>query len=221
VTQPTRLSEHPDWGYLLRDIYDLYRYRSAGGSARIRSHQRQVRERLLRCMNDDPEVRLGRPAVKPVCRHLNRALDNGLAGPAAPVVRGLRTILDALHWQYGYDKVPPGLAAKYAFAELAGPDGPVRCDDLILGLVLFAPRCTYPAHSHENLVESYICLSGAASENDAGVYVPGSMIYNLPGQLHRITIGTFEPCLLLYAWVGDPEALAARQMAFSRSRKEH
>ena len=62
--------------------------------------------------------------------------------------------------------------------------------------MLFAPQCTYPAHKHEGITESYICLSGAASENDSGVYTPGSMILNLPGHKHRITTSDHEPALL-------------------------
>ena len=40
------------------------------------------------------------------------------------------------------------LRGKYAYAELVGPRGPVVSERLTLGLVLFGPRCTYPAHSH-------------------------------------------------------------------------
>jgi dimethylpropiothetin dethiomethylase len=71
-----------------------------------------------------------------------------------------------------------------------------------LGLVLFAPKTTYPAHAHKDITESYICLSGATSENDAGVYVPGSMIINVPEHKHAITTSDREPALLAYAWTG-------------------
>ena len=112
--------------------------------------------------------------------------------------------------------MPKGLAGKYAFAELAGPSGPVVIDDVILGLVLFAPSCTYPAHAHDGLTESYVCLSGAVSENDAGVYGPGSLIFNPPGHVHRITTASSQPSLLVYAWAGPPEKLAGQKMTFAR-----
>jgi len=54
------------------------------------------------------------------------------------------------------------------------------------------------------------------SENDEGVYAPGSMIFNPPGRSHRITVDAREPCLLAYAWIGPPEALARQKMVFSR-----
>ena len=43
-----RLSDYPDWGYLLREYYEVYRFLSSGGSDRIRAHQRAVRESISR-----------------------------------------------------------------------------------------------------------------------------------------------------------------------------
>ena len=124
-----------------------------------------------------------------------------------------------LSWQYGYEKVPKGLLGSYAYAEVAGPQGPVVTDDIILGIVLFAPGCTYPAHAHKGITESYVCLSGAVSENHQGVYVPGSMIFNPPEHLHRITVGISEPALLAYAWIGGRSDLIDQKMVFSRKKK--
>ena len=87
----------------------------------------------------------------------------------APLVRALRHVTDELVWTYGYERVPPGLLSKYAYVELLGPNGPVLSTRLILGPVLFAPQCTYPAHSHDSISESYLCLSGVVSESNAGV----------------------------------------------------
>jgi hypothetical protein len=33
-----RLSDNPDWGYLLREFYELYRFLPSGGSVPIRAH---------------------------------------------------------------------------------------------------------------------------------------------------------------------------------------
>ena len=94
-----------------------------------------------------------------------------------------------------------------------------RAVELILGLVLFAPRCTYPAHSHDSISESYLCLSGAVSEGDTGVYAPGSLLFTPPNRPHRITTGDFEPTLLSYAWTGTPEKLQSQKMSFTRKRR--
>jgi len=214
-----RLSDAPDWKYLLREVYELYRFSSSGGSDRIRAHMRRVRETISRLVQADPEIRPRTPATKPVTGHLSRALDEGRAYPLAPVARALDHVRGQLEWQYGYDRIPRGLANRYAFAELGGPGGPVVSPDVILGLVLFAPGCVYPAHAHEGVTESYVCLSGAVSENHQGVFAPGSFIFNPPQHMHRITVSDNEPALLLYAWIGSRADLAGQKMVLSRQRQ--
>ncbi len=105
-----------------------------------------------------------------------------------------------------------------AYAEIAGPKGPIKTTELTLGFVLFAPGCTYPAHAHNGITESYVCLSGAVSENHQGVYTPGSMIFNPPEQIHRITVSDIDPALLAYAWIAPPEVLISNTMKFSRAK---
>ena len=216
---PTTLRDVPDWRYMMKECDELYRYLPAGGSDRIKSHQRKAREAIARLLRGNAELRLQPPAVKPVTAHLRRALDEGKQGALAPAVRALDAIAHDLSWQYGYEKVPKGLTNSYAYAELAGAQGPVVSHDIILGVVLFAPACTYPSHAHKGITESYVCLSGAVSENHQGVYVPGSMIFNPPEHLHRITVGDREPALLAYAWMGDPADLHQQKMVFTRARK--
>ena len=213
-----RLSDVPNWRYLLQEIEELYRLIPAGGSDRIAGHQRKVREATARLMKANAVIAPQPPAQKPVCAHLRRALDEGRQGVAAPIVRALDAVQGALSWQYGYEKVPRGLQNSYAYAEIAGPNGPVISDEIILGVVLFAPNCTYPAHAHKGITESYVCLSGAVSENHQGVYVPGSVIFNPPDHLHRITVGKREPALLAYAWIGAKEDLHHQKMVFRRSK---
>lgn len=214
----SRLLDHPDWAYLLREFYELYRFLPSGGSAPIRSHQRAVREAVNRAARSNPPLRLSPPAAKPVTRHLRRALDQGREAGLSPIVRALDAVAADLRWEYGYDKVPRGMTQRYAYAEIAGPSGPVQMDEVILGLVLFAPGCTYPAHAHDGITESYVTLSGAVSENDHGVFGPGSLIFNPPGTMHRITVSDLEPSLLAYAWIGPPDRLAGQKMVFSRPR---
>jgi dimethylpropiothetin dethiomethylase len=213
------LRDVPDWRYLLQEYDELYRYLPAGGSDRIKSHQRKVREAISRLLKKNGQLQPQQRGVKPVTAHLRRALDEGRQGVLAPVVRALDAVNDQLSWQYGYEKVPKGLANSYAYAELAGLSGPVFSEEIILGVVLFAPGCTYPAHAHKGITESYVCLSGAVSENHQGVYVPGSMIFNPPDHLHRITVGDREPALLAYAWIGDKADLHEQKMVFTRARK--
>jgi dimethylpropiothetin dethiomethylase len=217
---PSRLRHFPDWQYLLREVYNLYRFSSAGGSSHIRSHQKEVRHRLSRLLNRDPPMKQIQASEKPVCAHLSRALDVGLSYSTAPLAQVIERIRDQLYWEFGYKKMPPGLSDKYAFSEFMGPKGPIVSEELILGLVLFAPGTTYSTHYHQGISESYFCLSGAISENDVGVYAPGSLILNPPGHPHRITTSDREPSLLAYTWVGSPEKLVNPKMAFSRQRSK-
>ena len=214
-----RLSDLPDWRYLLREYYEFYRSLSAGGSPVIRSHQRAVRIAINGLIKSNPPVECLPPATLPVTAHLRRALDNGREERHAAVVRAIAAVKESLSWQIGYEKPPRGLERKFAFAEFAGPSGPIITDRVILGIVLFAPGCTYPAHAHKHISESYICLSGAVSENHQGVYGPGSLIFNPPGHTHRITVSDWEPALLAYAWAGPPEELANYRLQFSRKSK--
>jgi dimethylpropiothetin dethiomethylase len=211
-----RLADQPNWLYLLREYYEMYRFLSAGGSRHIRSHQRKVREEISKLIRANPELALEAGCDLPVTAHLRRALNEGRNASLAPVVRALDAVRPALQWQYGYDKVPKGLARSYGYAEIAGPNGPIKSADVILGCVLFAPRCTYPAHAHAGITESYICLSGSVSQNDYGVHAPGSSIYNPPGHLHRITVSDTEPALLTYAWIGARDVLAGNVMKLGR-----
>lgn len=220
-TQPSvadRLHDDPDWVYVLREFYDLYHRSSAGGSPKIRSHQRVVRENISKIIDSSPTLAERSPVTKPVCKHLKRALDKGRLQPTAPTIRAIESIVDQLAWHYGYEKLPKHLANKFAYAEIAGPNGPIVYEKLILGLVLFAPKCVYPTHSHDSITESYFCLSGAMSENDDGVFAPGSLILNPPGRNHRITVADREPCLLAYTWVGAPDKLANQKMVLSKKR---
>lgn len=214
-----RLTDRPDWLYLLREFDGLYRYGSAGGSTLIRSHRKRVRDRLSATMSANPPV-LARPAdTKPVTAHLARALDLGERGAMQGMARALREVRDDLTWEYGYEKISKSLSQKYAYCEVLGPHGPVQCGTLILGFVLFAPSTTYPQHSHSDIEESYISVAGAWSENNTAVFAPGSLILNRSGDEHRITTGDRDPCLLAYAWVGPEARLAKPDMKLTAPRK--
>jgi dimethylpropiothetin dethiomethylase len=215
-----RLANLPGWLYLLREFYEFYRFLPSGGSDKIRAHQRAVREAISRVMKANPPLNLAPPQSKPVVAHFQRALDEGRSDRLAPAIRAIDAVRGSLTWRHGYEKLPKGLERTYAYAEFAGPNGPVVTDQVILGVVLFAPGCTYPAHAHDGLTESYVCLSGAVSENHLGVWAAGSMIFNPPEHMHRITVSDREPALLAYAWIGPPEKLTDQKMTFSRTKSK-
>lgn len=215
-----RLADDIDLFYLLREFETAYRYAPTGGSVPIRTHMRAVRERLARILKADPETRTPEPLSLPATRHLGRALDNGEREPTEIFVRAVAKLSPRLRWEYGYEKIPPTLGRKYAYADILGPSGIIASDDLVLGFVLFAPGCVYPSHRHDGITESYIVLSGAVSENDLGVFRPLSMIFNAAGTTHTIRTSTHEPALLAYAWTGAAEAIASHTMKFTRARRK-
>lgn len=219
MTTAPRLRECPDWLYLLREFDALYRHGSAGGSPAIRSHMKKVRDRLSAAMAANPELIERASETKPVTAHFARALDLGERAAMQGMARALREVRDALTWEYGYEKISRTLAQKYAYCEILGPQGPVQCENLILGFVLFAPQTTYPQHSHREIEESYISVSGAWSENNTAVFAPGSLILNRSGDEHRITTGDRAPCLLAYAWTGPEARLAQPNMKLTGVRK--
>ncbi len=214
-----RLSDDPDLFYLLREFDGIYRYGSAGGSKTIRAHRKRVRDTLSATLAKNPEISDHAPQSRPVTAHLSRALDLGERAALQNMARAMTAVRERLIWEYGYQSMPKTLARKYAYCEVLGPRGPVPCDRLILGFVLFAPATTYPEHSHQGIEESYVSISGAWSENNAAVYAPGSLILNRPEEEHRITTGPNDPCLLAYAWVGEPELLTEPGMKLSRTKK--
>lgn len=214
-----RLKDDPNWSYLLFEFQKVYRDGSAGGSKLIRGHRRRVREALSATIDANPALTDSAPQSKPVTRYLPRALDVAFQSPLESIARALVHVSDALHWEYGYEKVPKALQQKYGYCEIVGPKGPIPSQNLILGFVLFAPNTTYPQHSHKEIEESYISIAGEWSENDAAIYAPGSLILNHPDQEHRITTGGVNPCLLAYAWIGPQDRLAAPDMRFSSARK--
>ncbi len=210
------LSKEPAWQYLIRDYHDLYQSGSAGGSAKIRAHMVEVRRVLGKVFEDDPPISQDTGGELPVCVHLERALSGATAFRTQKIAHSIRSVRPHLRWRYGYERVPRGLKLKYGFTEILGPEGSVVSDRIKLGLVLFAPSTTYPAHAHKGITESYINISGNVSENDTGVSAPGSLIINPPGHHHRITTADREPCLLAYAWTGDSGVLVDQKMSFSR-----
>lgn len=219
MTGLDRLRAHTDLFYLMREFDTAYRLAPNGGSPAIRAHMKRVRDRISRTMKDNPEVHTLLPTHLPVTAHLSRALDRGQQDAAEAFVRATQKFASRLVWQHGYDRMSSSLARKFGYADVLGPSGHVRAEDIALGFVLFAPGCVYPSHKHDGITESYIVLSGAVSQNDIGVFRSPSMIFNAPGTTHTIRVSEYEPALLAYAWTAEPQDMTAHKMKFTRTRK--
>lgn len=91
ATTAPGLAERPDWSYLLREFYELYQRGRAGGSAKIRNHQRMVREEISRIVAANPVLEPREPQTMPVCAHLKRALDQGRREGTQSVIRAIES----------------------------------------------------------------------------------------------------------------------------------
>jgi mannose-6-phosphate isomerase-like protein (cupin superfamily) len=138
----------------------------------------------------------------PVLVHLPAALAAG-----GSLGRALGHVLPYLPWRRTYAGMPglEGFLRGYGYAELVGPGGPVRTEDLRLGVLLLGPGTLYPLHRHP-AEEIYLVVSGAADwRRGGGHFRPrpaGSLVYHPPGEPHAMrTAG--EPMLAVYAWTGD------------------
>lgn len=93
----------------------------------------------------------------------------------------------------------------HANADLIGPDGLARHDQVRLGVSLVAPGVTYPNHNHPP-EEGYLVLSGGAWRQGAGPWIdrrPGQTVHNVPHIVHAMRADPEVPLLALWMlWVG-------------------
>ncbi len=145
-----------------------------------------------------------RPARPGACRHLGRALVNARRGPG-PVARladAFAPLADRLHWRLrppeeGED---PAFRSGHANADVIGPAGLERHDDIVVGVSLLAPGVTFPDHRHPP-EEIYVAMSaGDWFDEDAGWRAPGigGLVYHRPGIVHAMRSGE-EPLLAFWS----------------------
>jgi mannose-6-phosphate isomerase-like protein (cupin superfamily) len=147
------------------------------------------------------------PEELPACAYFGAALELGMAGPEAPIARGLARLARRLRWTYGYPPDPrwPGLERRIAFTEVLGAAAIWPSERMLLGFTLIAPHTKYPAHAHP-AIELYLVVAGAAEwqlgHAPAAIRPPGSVIVHPTNAPHAMTTGP-EPLLALFTWRGD------------------
>ncbi len=143
------------------------------------------------------------PAELDACRHLSAALLNAEHGPepVANLTRAFEALAPALRWRLrppdaGED---PGFRGGHANADIIGPAGLGRHEDIVVGVSLMAPGVTYPDHDHPP-EEIYVVMSEGDWFNESdGWYTPGigQVVYHQSSIVHAMRSGT-EP--LLSVW---------------------
>ena len=147
-------------------------------------------------------------AALPVLGHWRAALAAAEAD-VPDLARPLATIAPSLAWTQNpnYRRRPPtpDFLARYGYAQIAGPEGPIEDAGLAMGVLLLAPGTLYPSHRHP-AVELYCALDGQAEwwreGQDWRRLPPGSLIHHPSGVAHAMRAGE-APFFALYLWRGD------------------
>ena len=204
-----------DFRQVLKSYRRAYRAVVDCGNMKIREHCDLAVATLDTLLSDAIQVVPDTEKQVPATRFLDPCLRLAAKGPYSGLAGDVSELTRYLQWQWGYASMPPHLEEAFAYTEIVGPNAPIPSHDLAIGLVLFGPGCVYPPHDHPDITESYLVLSGYVSQNDFGVFGPGSLIFNPPGREHTITVDTMAPALLAYAWTAAPGILASNEMILS------
>jgi mannose-6-phosphate isomerase-like protein (cupin superfamily) len=120
----------------------------------------------------------------------------------------------SLAWRrtYAAGEVSPAFLARYGWAELLGPYGPLASHRLRLGFLLLGPDTLYRPHAHA-AEELYLVLAGTAAwqhgQEPWQDRPPGTAIHH-PPRLPHATRTAAEPLLALYLWWGADLNVHAR-----------
>lgn len=134
-----------------------------------------------------------------------------LSGPPGSPTRTLADAVlsaaDHLCWHamYAHYESEPDIAAfrrVYGYFDLISSEGPLRCDDIYMGMSLQGPDAFYPPHVHQ-AVETYVTIGGTGDwKRGAEPWInrpPGEFFLHTSGVRHA-TQSNEEPILALAFW---------------------
>lgn len=130
---------------------------------------------------------------------------NGVQKSADQLGKTIRPIIEYAPWCYSYKPRCdiPDIEEKIAFAELLGPNAPIKSDAVCLGLTLIAPRTIYPEHHHP-AIELYYVFAGSAvwtKGKKSTIRKPGEFVLHPSQTVHAMETAD-EPLLAIYTWSG-------------------
>ena len=195
-------STMPDRNQFLTEFIDALAA-AAGAAPTAGVKGRIAVDRIFSMLTEPRTTGSGQSIQLEACRHLDRALANARRGPEA-VARLADTfapLARSLHWRLrppeeGED---PAFRDGHANADVIGPSGLERHDDIVVGATLLAPGVTFPNHRHPP-EEVYVVMSeGDWFNGDAGWHTPGvgGLIYHRPEIVHAMRSGQ-EPLLAFW-----------------------
>ncbi len=144
-----------------------------------------------------------------VLDHLDAALSLAKANVLSDLAEEFDHTRDNIQWSqnlgYTAENSVPGFLEGYAYASLAGPEGPVLCSTPRAGYMLLGPNVTYPDHQHEPR-EIYLVLTpGCQWRLDSGEWFDvnaGDLIVHQSWQKHATRTGD-QPFLAFAGWLDD------------------
>ena len=123
-------------------------------------------------------------------------------GATAHLRAPLEAVRTSLHWRQNSAYANADFLDGYGYCELLGPTGHARDASVAMGILLLAPRVTYPLHAHPAR-ETYAVVAGRAQwrRGDGGwrVRSPGDRIEHASNEPHAMRT-TNEPLLAAYLW---------------------
>lgn len=150
------------------------------------------------------------PKRMPACRHVERALQLGQAGPprVARLAWAFAALEPHLAWTQNPNYTAENLGAhyidNYAYADIVGPRGLAESPCVAMGFLLLGPGLHYPDHAHE-AEEIYLVMAGdnlwRRGEGDWYRKPLGSLIHHPPWTRHAVKAGK-EPLFVFYIWYG-------------------
>lgn len=137
----------------------------------------------------------------PVCRHLDRALENARhqPGSVAALADAFAIIEPRLSWKVRDGAESEQFRNGRANATITGPEGLEIRRDVWIGVSLMAPCVRYPNHRHPP-EEIYVVLSdGQWRQANDPWHEPGigGLVYNPPNVVHAMR-STERPLLALW-----------------------
>ncbi|SDC65620.1 dimethylsulfonioproprionate lyase family protein [Ruegeria marina] len=133
------------------------------------------------------------------------AIRSLLALSSHPAAAGLLSAFDLIPW--GINPVAAQIGDRgsmYVVANLMGPEGPVPCADLRMGLYYQRPNTYYGLHNHD-ADETYTILAGSAvwtAGDDTRLREAGEQIHHPSLLPHAFRTGP-EGVLAFWRWSGD------------------
>ena len=143
------------------------------------------------------------PAALDVCRHLTASLATARSGPGpiAGLADAFAPLVPSLNWRLrpAEDGEDLNFRGGHANADIIGPAGLERHDDVVVGVSLLAPGVIYPDHSHPPEEIYVVMTEGEWFNEEAGWYTPGvgAVVYHRSDIVHAMRSAN-EPLLAIW-----------------------